>query len=164
MQLKLRPPYRMVSQDRLADPAIDDGATPLLRAAKAADVPAMQALLAAGALVDLPNVYGQTPLIVAAGATRGRATPTRGGNYTEDQAIEAVKLLLAAGADVNAAAYKRADSPARCGRAAARATWSSRIATRARRPCTARLCMAGRSWRRCSRRPVQISMRRMRTA
>jgi ankyrin repeat protein len=104
-QLKLRPPYRNVSQDRLADPAIDCGATPLLRAAKAADIPAMKALLAAGALVDLPNIYGQTPLIVAAGATRGRATPTRGGNYTEEQAIEAVKLLLAAGANVNAAAY-----------------------------------------------------------
>jgi hypothetical protein len=108
VQLKLRPPYRMVSQDRLADPAIDQGATPLLRAAKAADVPAMRALLAAGALVDLANIYGQTPLIVAAGATRGRATPTRGGNYTEDQAIEAVKVLLAAGADVNASAYKGA--------------------------------------------------------
>jgi ankyrin repeat protein len=108
-QLKLRPPYRMVSQDRLADPAIDQGATPLLRAAKAADLDAMKALLAAGALVDLANVYGHTPLIVVSGATRGRALPTRGGNYTEDQAIEAVKLLLAAGANVNAAAYKSAD-------------------------------------------------------
>jgi ankyrin repeat protein len=96
----------MVSQDRLADPAIDYGATPLLRAAKAADLPAMKALLAAGALVDLPNALGHTPLIVAAGATRGRATPTRGGNYTEAQAIEAVKLLLAAGADVNASGFK----------------------------------------------------------
>ena len=105
-QLKLRPPYRMVSQDRLADPAIDYGATPLLRAAKAADLPAMQALLDAGALVDLPNAYGHTPLIVAAGATRGRAVPTRGGNYNEERAIEAAKLLLAAGANVNAAAYK----------------------------------------------------------
>jgi ankyrin repeat protein len=105
-QLKLRPPYRNVGQDRLADPAIDYGATPLLRAAKAGDVPAMKALLAAGALVDLPNAYGHTPLIVAAGATRGRATPTRGGNYTEEQAIEAVKVLLAAGANVRAAGYK----------------------------------------------------------
>jgi ankyrin repeat protein len=106
VQLKLRPPHRMVSQDRLADPAIDYGATPLLRAAKAADLPAMKALLDAGALVDLPNVYGHTPLIVVAGATRGRATPTRGGKYTEAQAIEAVKVLLAAGANVNAAGYK----------------------------------------------------------
>jgi ankyrin repeat protein len=107
-RLKLRPPYRNVGQDRLADPAIDYGATPLLRAAKAADLPAMQALLAAGALVDLPNAYGHTPLIVAAGATRGRATPTRGGAYTEAQAIDAVKLLLAAGANVNASGYKDA--------------------------------------------------------
>lgn len=118
VQLKLRPPYRNVGQDRLADPAIDYGATPLLRAAKAADLSAMQALLAGGALVDLPNAYGHTPLIVVAGATRGRATPTRGGNYTEDQAIEAVKVLLAAGADVNAAAYTRAadrrDKALRC--------------------------------------------------
>lgn len=115
-QLKLRPPYRQVSNDRLADPAIDYGATPLLRAAKAADLPAMQALLAAGAQVDLPNVYGHTPLIVVAGATRGRATPTRGGNYTEDQAIAAVKLLLAAGANVNAAGYQsgKAGAAVRC--------------------------------------------------
>jgi ankyrin repeat protein len=104
-QLKLRPPYRNVPQDRLADPAIDYGATPLLRAAKAADIPAMKKLLEAGALVDLPNAYGHTPLIVVAGATRGRSTPTRGGNYTEEQAIEAVKVLLDAGADVNAQAY-----------------------------------------------------------
>ncbi|HMA12749.1 MAG TPA: ankyrin repeat domain-containing protein [Steroidobacteraceae bacterium] len=110
-QLKLRPPYRNVGQDRLADPAIDYGATPLLRAAKAADIPAMKALLAAGALVDLPNAYGHTPLIVAAGATRGRATPTRGGNYSEEQAIEAVKLLLDHGANVNAAAYTLPGAP-----------------------------------------------------
>jgi uncharacterized protein len=105
-QLKLRPPYRMVSQDRLADPSIDTGTTPLLRAAKAADLPAMKALLDAGALVDLRNSLGHTPLIVAAGASRGRALPTRGGSYNEDQAIAAVKLLLAAGADVNASGYK----------------------------------------------------------
>ena len=110
-QLKLRPPYRNVPQDRLADPAIDNGATPLLRAAKAADIPAMKALLAAGAKVDLSNAYGHTPLIVAAGATRGRATPTRGGNYSEDQAIEAVKLLLAHGANVNARAYTIPGAP-----------------------------------------------------
>jgi len=111
VQLKLRPPYRNVGQDRLADPAIDYGATPLLRAAKAADVPVMKALLAAGAQVDLPNAYGHTPLIVASGATRGRATPTRGGNYSEEQAIEAVKVLLAAGANVKARAYTLPGAP-----------------------------------------------------
>ncbi len=121
-------------------------------------MPAMKALLAAGALVDLPNIYGHTPLIVAAGATRGRATPTRGGNYTEEQAIEAVKLLLAAGANVNAAAYGSGgklprSAPRPC---AALATWWSRTATRERPPCTARRCMAGCSWQRCCSRLARI--------
>ena len=110
VQLKLRPPYRNVGQDRLADPEIDYGTTPLMRAAKAADVPAMKALLDAGARVDLRNSLGHTALLLAAGATRGRATPTRGGNYDEEQAIAAVKMLLAAGADVKVTGYKP-DSP-----------------------------------------------------
>jgi ankyrin repeat protein len=101
LQLKLRPPFRMVSQDRQSDPMIDTGVTPLLRAAKAADVPAMRLLLDAGARVDLPNIFGHTALMAACGSGRGN-NPTRGGHQTEEQAIEAAKLLLAAGADVNA--------------------------------------------------------------
>jgi ankyrin repeat protein len=101
VQLKLRPPFRMVSQDRQSDPMIDAGVTPLLRAAKAADVPAIKLLLQAGARVDLPNIFGHTPLMAACGSGRGN-NPTRGGHQTEEQAIEAAKLLLAAGADVNA--------------------------------------------------------------
>ncbi|HTQ35419.1 MAG TPA: ankyrin repeat domain-containing protein [Steroidobacteraceae bacterium] len=100
-RLKLRPPFRMVSQDRQSDPSIDAGVTPLFRAAKAADVPAIRLLLAHGAIVDMPNVFGQTPLMMACGVGRGN-NPTRGGHQTEAQAIEAAKLLLAAGADVNA--------------------------------------------------------------
>lgn len=100
-QLKLKPPFRMLSQDRLSDPMLDAGATPLLRAAKAADEPAMRLLLDAGALVDLPNIFGHTPLMAACGAGRGN-NPTRGGRQTEAQAIEAAKMLLAAGANVNA--------------------------------------------------------------
>jgi ankyrin repeat protein len=101
VQLKLRPPFRMVSQDRQSDPMIDAGVTPLLRAAKAADVPAIKLLLGAGALVDLPNIFGHTALMAACGSGRGN-NPTRGGHQTEEQAIEAAKLLLAAGANVNA--------------------------------------------------------------
>jgi ankyrin repeat protein len=101
VQLKLRPPFRMVSQDRQADPMIDAGVTPLLRAAKAADVPAIKLLLDAGARVDLPNIFGHTPLMAACGSGRGNS-PTRGGHQTEDQAIDAAKLLLASGANVNA--------------------------------------------------------------
>jgi uncharacterized protein len=100
-QLKLKPPFRMLSQDRLSDPMLDAGATPLLRAAKAADMTAMRLLLGAGALVNLPNIFGHTPLMAACGAGRGN-NPTRGGRHTEAQAIEAATLLLAAGADINA--------------------------------------------------------------
>jgi ankyrin repeat protein len=105
VQLKLRPPFRMVPQDRQADPMIDTGVTPLLRAAKAADVPAMKLLLEAGALVDLPNVFGHTPLMAACGSGRGN-NPTRGGHQTEEQAIEAARLLLAAGANDNARTHE----------------------------------------------------------
>jgi uncharacterized protein len=104
-QLKLKPPFRMLSQDRLSDPMLDAGATPLLRAAKAADVVAMRLLLDAGALVDLPNIFGHTPLMAACGAGRGN-NPTRGGRHTEPQAIDAAKLLLAAGAAINARTFE----------------------------------------------------------
>ena len=102
-QLKLRPPFRHAVQDRLSDPMLTTGATPLLRAAKAGDVPVIKLLLASHALVDLPNVLGHTPLMAAAGAGRGN-NPTRGRIKTEAQAIEAIRLLKEAGADVNARA------------------------------------------------------------
>ena len=97
LQLKLRPPYRQAVFDRNADFALIAGSTPLLRAAVAADVETMQRLLAAGARVDLPNEEGVTPLMAAVSASG-----TRGKLKTEKQANEAVKLLQAAGADVNA--------------------------------------------------------------
>src|SRR5690606_4306350 len=55
-QLKLFPPYRSLRMDRGADRILTIGTTPLLRAARAADLPAMRLLLARGALVDLPQV------------------------------------------------------------------------------------------------------------
>jgi uncharacterized protein len=99
-QLKLRPPFRHVPQDRLSDPMLTTGATPLLRAAKSGDAEVVKRLLAKGARVDLPNVLGHTPLMAAAGAGRGN-TPTRGRTRTEVQAVETLERLLAAGADVN---------------------------------------------------------------
>ena len=96
-QLKLRPPYRQGVFDRGADTTLIAGATPLMRAAVAADVDAIRLLLAAGALVDLACEDGTTPF-AAAISTAG----TRGRNKTEAQANEALKLLHAAGADVNA--------------------------------------------------------------
>ncbi|PZN34837.1 MAG: hypothetical protein DIU71_01565 [Proteobacteria bacterium] len=108
-QLKLRPPYRNAVFDRNTDHVLVAGATPLLRAAVAADVPAMELLLAHGALVDLPNADGVTPLMAAAGY--GRAVePTRGRFRTERDAVRAVRLLLDAGADPRLASLDRGET------------------------------------------------------
>ncbi|MEY4760754.1 MAG: hypothetical protein RLZZ200_610 [Pseudomonadota bacterium] len=101
LQLKLFPPYRSLRDDRGADNLLSVGTTPLLRAAKAGDIPAMKLLIAAGANVDLPTATGITPLMAAAG--NGSASlDTRGRNKTEAQAKEAIELLLASGAQINA--------------------------------------------------------------
>jgi len=102
MQLKLFPPYRSLRDDRGADALLTVGATPLLRAAKAGDVPAMRLLLARGARVDLPTMNGVTPLLAAAGVGSS-SLDTRGRYKSEAQAIESVQLLLASGANINAA-------------------------------------------------------------
>jgi uncharacterized protein len=102
-QLKLLPPMRKVLDDRFFDAPLTTGATPLLRAAKAMDTPAVTALLRAGALPDLANAQGYTPLLVAAGVGDNDGD-TRGWYTTEDvqtRAIETLKILLKAGCDVN---------------------------------------------------------------
>jgi len=43
------------------------GATPLLRGAKAGDIEVVKLLLAHGALPDLPNFNGDTPLMAGVG-------------------------------------------------------------------------------------------------
>jgi ankyrin repeat protein len=99
-QLKLFPPYRSLRMDRGADAILDIGTTPLLRAARGADADAMKVLLAHGALVDLPQVSGATPLMVAVGLAV--PTDTRGKFRTELDALASAKVLLDAGANVNA--------------------------------------------------------------
>jgi ankyrin repeat protein len=72
------------------------------------DLPMMQLLLAHHALVDLPTQRGITPLMAAAGLG-STAIDTRGYYDTDDvqqRSIESIRLLLAAGADVN---HKAAD-------------------------------------------------------
>jgi len=103
IQLKLRPPYRNVPFDRGGDVILSTGATPLMRAAKASDNAAIKLLLAHHALVDLPNSMGVTPLMAAAGLGQS-ANPTRGRYKTQEEGVESVRLLLAAGADINAKA------------------------------------------------------------
>jgi ankyrin repeat protein len=101
MQLKLFPPYRSLRMDRGADSVLDIGTTPLLRAARAADLDAMRLLLARGALVDLPQVAGVTPLMAAVGMGAS-SIDTRGKFRTAEQALAAAAVLVEGGAQVNA--------------------------------------------------------------
>jgi ankyrin repeat protein len=99
-QLKLFPPYRSLRMDRGADTTIDIGSTPLLRAARGADLEAIERLVAAGALVDLPQREGITPLMVAVGAGAS-SIDTRGKFRTELDALATADTLIAAGAVVD---------------------------------------------------------------
>src|SRR5215471_675865 len=101
IQLKRRPPYRDVPQDRGGDSILAQGATALLRAARAGDAPFVDLLLKHGALVDLPSKEGVTPLMAAAGVEFGTRV-TRGRNRTNEGVLATMRLLLDAGADINA--------------------------------------------------------------
>ena len=103
-QLKLAPPFRNIGNDRGLDGLLTTGATPLLRAAKALDAPAIRLLLANGANLSLANNRGVTPLMAAAGLGSVDAD-TRGFYLTDDvqqRSIESLTLLLKAGGDINA--------------------------------------------------------------
>ena len=103
-QLKLPPPFRNVGNDRGLDGMLTTGTTPLLRAAKALDAPAVRLLLAKGADLSLANSRGMTPFMAAAGLGSVDAD-TRGFYLSEDtqqRAIESLGLLLKAGGDINA--------------------------------------------------------------
>jgi len=104
-QLKLFPPYRSLGADRGGDSMLTTGTTALLRAAKAGDAAAIKLLLAHGALPDLPNRFGMTPLMAAAGIGTSDVD-TRGKYKTQAQASASIDLLAAAGADVNAADFR----------------------------------------------------------
>jgi ankyrin repeat protein len=76
------------------------GQTPFLRAALSADTATMRLLVEHGADPNLPTLAGTTPLMAAAGVNWVVAQ-----TYTEsvEARLEAVKLCLELGADVNAA-------------------------------------------------------------
>jgi uncharacterized protein len=101
VQLKLFPPYRAVGPDRGADMMLTMGSTPLLRAAKAADVAAIRLLLAHGANPNLPNIQGVTPVMAAAGLGSNEID-TRGRFKTQPDQVASIDLLVKAGADINA--------------------------------------------------------------
>ena len=75
-----------------------EGATPFLFAADRGDVPLMHELLKLGADPLLPNQQGTTPLLAAAGVGTNEPQEEAG---EESEAVDAVKLLLDLGADVN---------------------------------------------------------------
>ena len=74
------------------------GATPFLLAAATADVPLMKLLVELGADPLIPNAQNATPLMAAAGL--GCRAPTEEAG-TEEEALEAVKLAIELGGDVN---------------------------------------------------------------
>ena len=101
IQLKRRPPYRDVPQDRGGDGMLSQNATALLRAARGGDDKFVALLLKHKALVDLPSKDGVTPLMAAAGVDfAGRAT--RGRNRTDEGVLATMKLLIDNGANINA--------------------------------------------------------------
>jgi ankyrin repeat protein len=76
------------------------GSTPFLLAARASDVPLMRLLLELNADSSLANADNSTPLLAAAGVgALGDGDEAAG---TEEEAVEAARLLLDLGADVNA--------------------------------------------------------------
>ena len=94
---KMIPPRAVLD---FPDVMMGDGATPFLRAAKSADIPLMQLLLEKGADPKVVTKAGVTALMVAAGM--GHADTIRHG----EQPIEAIKICLEKGVDINAATEK----------------------------------------------------------
>jgi uncharacterized protein len=99
-QLKQQQPYR-TKLDRGDDTMLTTGTTPLLRAAKAGDVVAMKLLFEKGADAKLVTRTGINPLMAAAGLGT-KEEDTTGRRKTQAEVIEAIKLCVNAGIDINA--------------------------------------------------------------
>ena len=142
-QLNFHRPGRGGNSARFVDDLLTTGATPLLRAAIMHDHEAMRALLEHGAHVDLPNAMGVTPLMAAAGI--GVREPGFGANRApdftsteiENQVIASLEIVLAAGADIDAAVT---DTQSRTARIARLSSMTDRLGQ------TALHSAAGRGW------------------
>jgi ankyrin repeat protein len=123
-QLNFHRPGRGGNSGRFADDLLTTGCTPLIRAAVGQDVEAIKLLLEHGALVDLPNVMGVTPLMAAAGVGVGGFGRRPGADGdTQMRATDTLEVLLAAGADINA---KIADIASRSARIARQSQMTDR--------------------------------------
>jgi uncharacterized protein len=98
--LREQTPYR-TKLDRGGDGVLGAGTTPLLRAAKAGDVPVVKLLLENGANARATTRNGVTAIAMAANVA-AREEDMTGRAKTQKMAIETIRLLLAAGGDVNA--------------------------------------------------------------
>ncbi len=130
VQLNLHRPGRGGNSGRFTDDLLRTGCTALLRAAMSHDNEVVTLLLQHGALVDLPNVNGVTPLIAAAGmglrGGPGTIVPDLRGDFTagmQQRAIGTIALLLKAGANVNA---RVTDTSSHSGRIARASTMTRR--------------------------------------
>jgi ankyrin repeat protein len=115
-RLKKQQPYR-TKVDRGNDTMLGAGTTPFVRAAKAADLPAMRLLLARGADPKLATgsdtvndvsasnrrAPGGINALMAAAGLGTKEEDTTGRHKTEAEAIEAIQVCLDAGLDINAA-------------------------------------------------------------
>ena len=77
----------------------EEGATPFLRAAQSGDIVLMKLLLEHGADPKIPTDHKVTPLMVASGIGWVEGVTYE---WSPEQTLEAVKMLLDLGADVNA--------------------------------------------------------------
>jgi ankyrin repeat protein len=88
----------------IGDASLGAGATPFMRAAKSGDVEVMKLLLASGAdpLSTMPN--RSTALMYAAGLGWRDGSPAAPSfdQGTPEEAVEAIRLLLSLGSDINA--------------------------------------------------------------
>jgi ankyrin repeat protein len=104
-QLNMLQPSRNGNSGRFKDDLLTTGTTPLLRAAQTFDNDVVRALLEHGALVDLPNAMGVTPLMAAAGIGTRTGQSVLGPGPpadVEQRSMETMDILIKAGADVNA--------------------------------------------------------------
>lgn len=99
VKLGADPKLRLAKGPAGTDLMSAEGATPVLLAAHRADLPYLKLLVELGADPLVANKDGATPLMAAAGL--GTQAPTEEAG-TEEEALETVAYLLAAGADVNA--------------------------------------------------------------